>query len=244
MKTFSYAILSLMAWVVPAFATVSVSSPKSGATVTSPVHYVATATTTTCAKGVASMGIYVNNKLVYVVNATKLDYQLTLATGPEHTVVEEWDHCGGATYTTINLTVNSSKPPAPTATISANPTSISPGGSSILTVKGTNATQVTVSGSDGSSYTLPSAGGMQSVSPNTTTSYKATASGAGGTASATATVTVNQATAPTVTIAANPASISQGASSTLTVTATRATQVTVTGSDATDLPLPKRPIAF
>jgi len=50
MKTFCYVILSLMAWVTPAFASVSVSTPKNGATVTSPVHYVASATTTTCRK--------------------------------------------------------------------------------------------------------------------------------------------------------------------------------------------------
>jgi phospholipase C len=237
MKTFYCIVLTLMAWVAPAFATVSVTTPKNGATVTSPVHYVASATTTTCSKGVASMGIYVNNKLVYVVNATKLDHQLSLATGAQHTVVEEWDHCGGASYTTINLTVTSNTPPAPTASISANPTSISPGGSSTLTVKSTNATRVTVSGSDGSSYTLPSTGGMQSVSPTATTTYTATATGSGPNATATATVTVNQTTAPTVTIAANPTSINQGASSMLTVTATHATQVTVTGSDGSSYTL-------
>ena len=38
----------------PAFATVTVTSPKSGSTDTSPVSYVATATTT-CSKGVGSM---------------------------------------------------------------------------------------------------------------------------------------------------------------------------------------------
>jgi phospholipase C len=237
MKTFYCIVLTLMAWVAPAFATVSVTTPKNGATVTSPVHYVASATTTTCSKGVASMGIYVNNKLVYVVNATKLDHQLSLATGAQHTVVEEWDHCGGASYTTINLTVTSNTPPAPTASISANPTSISPGGSSTLTVKSTNATRVTVSGSDGSSYTLSSTGGMQSVSPTATTTYTATATGSGANATATATVTVNQTTAPTVTIAANPTSINQGASSMLTVTATHATQVTVTGSDGSSYTL-------
>jgi len=168
------------------------------------------------------MGIYVNNKLVYVVNATKLDHQLSLATGPEHTVVEEWDRCGGASYTTINLTVTSST--APTASISANPTSISVGASSTLTVKATNATQVTVHGSDGSAYTLSSTGGAQVVHPTTTTTYTATATGSGGTASAMTTVTVSQSTKPTVTIAANPTSITEGGSSTLTVIAKNATQ--------------------
>jgi len=40
-------------------------------------------------------GIYVNNKLVYVVNAASLNKSLSLANGAEHTVVEEWDKCGG-----------------------------------------------------------------------------------------------------------------------------------------------------
>ena len=237
MKSFYCILLTLIAWVAPAFAGVSVSTPKNGATVTSPVHYVATATTSTCSKGVASMGIYVNNKLVYVVNATKLDHQLSLATGAEHTVVEEWDHCGGATYTTINLTVTSSNP-APTASISANPTSIAAGGSSTLTVKATNATSVTVKGSNGSTYTLSSTGGTQVVSPAATTTYTVTATGSGGTATASTTVTITQTTAPTVTISANPTSISQGASSTLTVKATNATSVTVKGSDGSTYTLP------
>jgi phospholipase C len=182
------------------------------------------------------MGIYVNNKLVYVVNATKLDHQLSLATGAEHTVVEEWDHCGGASYTTINLTVTSSNP-APTASISANPTSIAAGGSSTLTVKATKATSVTVKGSDGSTYTLSSSGGTQVVTPAATTTYTVTATGSGGTATASTTVTVTQTTAPTVTISANPTSIAAGGSSTLTVNATNATSVTVTGSDGSSYPL-------
>ncbi|MFL6307591.1 MAG: alkaline phosphatase family protein [Candidatus Sulfotelmatobacter sp.] len=183
------------------------------------------------------MGIYVNNKLVYVVNATTMNTELSLATGYEHTVVEEWDHCGGASYTTINLTVTSTSQ-GPTISISSNPQSITKGASSTLTVKATNATQVAVSGSDGSTYTLPSTGGTQVVSPTATTTYKATATGAGGTASAITSVTVSTSTTATVTIAASPASISEGASSTLTVKASNATQVTVSGSDGSSYSLP------
>ena len=73
------------------FADVVVSSPTNGATVSSPVHYVATGTSSTCGSGVAAMGIYVNNKFVYTVKGTSLNHSLTLATGAEHTVVEEWD---------------------------------------------------------------------------------------------------------------------------------------------------------
>ncbi len=102
----------------------------------------------------------------------------------------------------------------------------------------TNATGVTVTGTDGSSYTLNSTGGTQSVSPTSTTTYTATATGAGGTASASVTITVTGTGAPTVTVTANPTSIAKGSSSTLTVTATNATGgVTVTGTDGSSYTL-------
>jgi phospholipase C len=90
---------------------------------------------------------------------------------------------------------------------------------------------VTVSGTDGSTYTLQSSGGTQSVSPTTTTTYTAAATGDGGKTSANATVTVTPSQASTVSITANPTSITSGSSSILTVTATNASQVTVTGTD-------------
>jgi phospholipase C len=213
---------------------VSVTSPVNNSTVSSPVQYVATAATATCAKGVASMGIYVSNKLVYVVSGSSLNTQLSLAAGAEKTVVEEWDHCGGASYTPINITVAALT--ALTVGITANPTSITSGNSSTLTVTATNATQVTITGTDGSTYTLPATGGTQAVSPTVTTTYTATATGTGGTTTATATVTV--AASPTVSITANPTSITSGNSSTLTVTATNDTQVTIAGTNGSSYTLP------
>jgi len=102
-------IVCLLAIAVPAaFASVSVSAPGNGATVQSPVHFVATATTS-CSKGVASMGIYTGpNQLAYTVNGAKLDTNLALGSGKYATVVEEWDYCGGATTTPISITVSGS----------------------------------------------------------------------------------------------------------------------------------------
>ncbi len=80
---------------------------------------------------------------------------------------------------------------SPTVSISANPTTIVSGNTSTLSVTANNATQVSVAGSDGSSYSLQDTGGTQSVSPTTTTTYTATATGAGGKQSATTTVTVS-----------------------------------------------------
>jgi phospholipase C len=128
-------------------------------------------------------------------------------------------------------------PAAATVTLAANPASITSGSSSVLSATATNATQVVITGSDGSRYTLPGTGGSQSVNPTATTTYTATATGAGGSATASTTVTVTPAAA-TVTLAANPASITSGNSSTLTTSATNATQVVITGSDGSRYTLP------
>ena len=45
------------------------------------------------------MGVYIDNALKYVVNGTSLNTTVAMAPGSHHTVVEEWDYCGGATYT-------------------------------------------------------------------------------------------------------------------------------------------------
>jgi hypothetical protein len=82
-----------------------VTSPANNATVGTPVRYMATATTASCGKGVAAMGIYVNNKLNYVVNGAQLNTSLALYPGTYDTVVEEWDHCGGASFTHVKVTV-------------------------------------------------------------------------------------------------------------------------------------------
>jgi phospholipase C len=97
---------------------------------------------------------------------------------------------GGSTTANATVTVTASTTAQPTVTIVANPASIAAGNSSTLTVAATNATQVTITGSDGSSYNLPAAGGTQSVTPTATTTYTATATGTGGKATATATVTI------------------------------------------------------
>ena len=88
MTTIPRIILSFLLLAASALANVTVSSPANGATLGSPVPYVATATTTTCSKGVASMGIYVNNDLVYVVNGASMNTHWTLAPGSYSTVVE------------------------------------------------------------------------------------------------------------------------------------------------------------
>ncbi len=103
-------------WVIPAivfasmsaFATVTVSSPGNGSTVGTSVHFVANSSTS-CSKGVATMGIYPSsNWLVYVGNGNHMDTTINLNPGTYNAVVEEWDYCGGATTTTVKITVKQS----------------------------------------------------------------------------------------------------------------------------------------
>jgi hypothetical protein len=106
----------LLALTTPLIAGVLVNSPANGSTVTTPVIYTATATTTTCSKGVGSMGVYVDNKLIDVVDGVKLSVSLPVAPGKHETAVEEWDHCGGAAFTKLAITVDAPPPPPAAAT--------------------------------------------------------------------------------------------------------------------------------
>ena len=132
--------------------------------------------------------------------------------------------CGSGGASSISPT------PSPSVTITASPVTVAVGSPSTLTVTAANATQVVISDNiDGNTYTLAASGGTQKVTPSATTTYTATASGAGGTATAKATISISTSTAnsPTVTIAASPATVTQGSSATLTVIATNATQVLI-----------------
>jgi hypothetical protein len=234
-RTIRALILPFLLIAAPSFATTTVTTPTNGAVVDLSVHYVATASSA-CKKGVASMGVYVDSKLILVQKGASFDGTITLTAGKHKTVVEEWDYCGGASYSTINVTAIA--PAAvPTASITANPTSVLSGKSSQLTVAAKNATKVVVSGTDGSSFTLSSTGGTQVVAPTTTTTYTATATGTGGTASSSASVTV-LIPAPTVTLTATNATISTGSPDTLATSATNATQVVITGTDGSKYTLP------
>ena len=122
MKTLSPAILLPLFFAARAFATVAVSSPSNAETVGSTVTYTATATST-CSKGVASMGIYVDSQLLYVVNGPALNTTLSVNPGAHNTVVEEWDFCGGATF--VSMTITASSLPGVHVTLPANNSTVS-----------------------------------------------------------------------------------------------------------------------
>ncbi len=106
----------------------------------------------------------------------------------------------------------------------ANPATIKPGESSVLSWTTSNATSVSIGGI---SVALPPNGSV-TVSPAVKTTYMLTATGTAGMSARTVTVTVNAAR-PTIVFAASPATINAGQSSTLTWSTTGATSISISG---------------
>jgi hypothetical protein len=74
--------------------------------VTSPVHFVASATAPNCSAGVAAMRIYTAPGVsAYTVDAASLDTYLKMANGTYHVVVQAWDNCGNVYKTPLQVTV-------------------------------------------------------------------------------------------------------------------------------------------
>jgi hypothetical protein len=119
---------------------------------------------------------------------------------------------GGTTIKNVTVSIA-----PPTASFSASPTIINPGGSSTLSWSTTNATSVSFSPSIGSA----ALNGEVSVSPSTNTTYTLTVSGPGGTIYRYVTVNI----VPTASFSASSTIISYGGSSTLTWSTTNATSV-------------------
>ncbi len=113
---------------------------------------------------------------------------------------------------------------APTATLTANPTSIKPNATSTLTWSSTQATSCS-----GTNFTASSTSGSAIVTAATTTTYTVTCTGTNGSVSASTRVTVIQPTpAPTAVLIANPQNITAGSSTSLTWSSTNATSCTGT----------------
>jgi len=92
---------------------VIVTLPANNSTVPSQVHYVATASSPQCAKGIAAMRIYSAPSVgVYTVNSNSLDTNVTLFPGTYNTVVQAWDNCGGVGKTPVTITVKVTGQPA------------------------------------------------------------------------------------------------------------------------------------
>lgn len=96
------------------FAGVTVSSPANGATSGSPVHVVASATSTSPITG---MRVYVDNVSAYSTSAAKIDAYVAMSQAKHNVVVQAWDSTGAVFKQAITITVSGTTPtptPAPT----------------------------------------------------------------------------------------------------------------------------------
>jgi hypothetical protein len=90
------------------FAGVTVSSPTAGSTSGSPVHFVASATST---NPITAMRIYVDNVSVYLISASSLDTSIAIASGSHSVVVQAWDSTGAVFKAPLSITVSGTTSP-------------------------------------------------------------------------------------------------------------------------------------
>jgi 6-phosphogluconolactonase (cycloisomerase 2 family) len=109
-------IAALFALISIAFASTPVlvvKSPSNGASAQSPVHFQATATSSSCSKGISAVGVYTApGVLAYSIYGSTLNTYITLNPGSYNTVVQTWDNCGGVAKTPISLKVTGAVKPA------------------------------------------------------------------------------------------------------------------------------------
>jgi hypothetical protein len=123
---------------------------------------------------------------------------------------------------------------APGLSLSASPTSVSPGGFTTLTWSATRATSCEASGAWSGSRAVS---GSQQVGPiNSEQQYRMSCSGSGGGVSRQVTVSLSGGS-PTISLQAEPQQIAEGDSSTLTWSVTGATSCTANGGWSGSRPL-------
>src|SRR5690349_7772686 len=98
MKTFIKTAIPALALSAAAFADVTVTSPSSGTIATSPVHFVASATST---KPISTMRIYVDGVSAYTVSATSINTDVSMAAGTHNVIVQAWDTSGAVFKTPL-----------------------------------------------------------------------------------------------------------------------------------------------
>ncbi len=160
-------------------------------------------------QGIGSVSVDGSRTISDITNT--LTYTLTV-TGP-----------GGSANCSTKITVR--KTPAPTCTLSINPTTVDYNGSATLNWSSSNATSAVLDQGIGSVSLI----GSRSVSNLTDTrTYTLTVTGNGGTRTCSTTVTVrSQTPTPTCSLSANPTHINEGNSTTLTWSSSHASSATI-----------------
>src|SRR5215469_6905752 len=112
MKRWSLLVVAGSLMSAAAFAGVSVSSPSPGATTSSPVQFVASATGSF---PISSMTIYTDNNIVYQGYVSSLNTSVNMSTGQHSISVQAWDTHGNVYVDKFTLSVSGSGAPPPSA---------------------------------------------------------------------------------------------------------------------------------
>jgi len=103
-------MIATLALAATSFAAVTVTSPAAGSTSGSPIHFVASASSS---HPITTMRIYVDNVSVFVVSASKLDTSIAMGSGTHNVMVQAWDSVGTVFKTPLTITVSTAAPPPP-----------------------------------------------------------------------------------------------------------------------------------
>src|SRR6185437_2342158 len=93
-----------------AFAGVTITAPKSGATLGPSVQFIASATSD-AGKPISSMIIYVDNKADYTTYSKSLNKTLSLSSGSHTAVIKSWDSAGHVYSNSVSFKVSGSYTP-------------------------------------------------------------------------------------------------------------------------------------
>jgi hypothetical protein len=115
MRTTYPLTLAVLAWAVPAFASVSpsviVGSPIAGARVATP--FIVDATTTPCSgQPVAATGYSLDQGATTIVNATSINAEVSATLGAHTLHVKSWGNAGAGCDTDVSITVSAAVDPA------------------------------------------------------------------------------------------------------------------------------------
>lgn len=102
MHTFFKLVATVSLLVSAAQAGITVSSPANGADVGTPVHIVASATSSS---PIVAMKVYVDNSVAYSTSSNSIDTYLPMASGWRYVVVQSWDSTGAVQKQALNIKV-------------------------------------------------------------------------------------------------------------------------------------------
>lgn len=106
MRTAAKLVFPLVFFAIAGFAQVTVSAPSSGATVNSPVNFIAHATAP-AGRAITAMRIYVDSVSVFLGSGSQLNTNVGMAAGGHSVTVQAWDNLGAVYKTALSVNVKS-----------------------------------------------------------------------------------------------------------------------------------------